>query len=45
MEVMFVILPLTFVVALGLLAVLVKGIKAGTYDDIEGEKYRILHED
>lgn len=42
---MFFIMPITLLGAAYLLHVLIKGIRAGEYDDVEGEKYRILHDD
>lgn len=45
MEIMFLIMPITLVGAVYLLYALIKGIRAGEYDDVEGEKYRILHEE
>ncbi|HEY9899212.1 MAG TPA: cbb3-type cytochrome oxidase assembly protein CcoS [Pantanalinema sp.] len=42
---MFIILPITFLAAAYLLYALIKGIRAGEYDDVEGEKYRILHDE
>lgn len=42
---MFLILPITFLGAAYLLYILINKIRAGEYDDVEGEKYRILHDD
>lgn len=45
MDVLFLMLPSTFLIALIMLGFLIWSIRSGQFEDLEGEKHRILYDD
>jgi len=45
MDVLFLMLPCTLLIGLIMLGFLIWSIRSGQFDDLEGEKHRILFED